>query len=187
VFISVPLTVGGTIVGRNLAGKANYPCRIHPVPKPIPPKRSYQALWVHVGLAGVLPFGSIFIEMYFVFTALFQYKYYYVFGFLLLVYGILVVVTVCSSIVSTYFLLNAEDYRWQWVSFLGSASTGVYIYLYSIYYFFKRTHMTGMLQTAFYFGYMLIACIGIALLCGAAGFLGTRLFVHRIFRAIHVD
>lgn len=57
---------------------------------------------------GVLPFGSIFIEMYFVFTALWQYKYYYVFGFLLLVYVILIIVSVCSTIVSTYFLLNAE-------------------------------------------------------------------------------
>ena len=44
-------------------------------------------------LGGILPFGSIFIEMYFVFTAFWQYKYYYVFGFLLLVYIILLVVT----------------------------------------------------------------------------------------------
>ncbi len=25
-----------------------------------------------------------------------------------------------------YFLLNAEDYRWQWISFLSSASTALY-------------------------------------------------------------
>lgn len=34
---------------------------------------------------------------------------------------------------------------------------------------------------------MAIACFAIGLLCGAAGFFGTRFFVHRIFRAIHVD
>ena len=49
---------------------------------------------------------------YFIFTSFWQYKIYYVFGFMLLVYFILVIVTVCVTIVSTYFLLNAEDYRW---------------------------------------------------------------------------
>ena len=31
---------------------------------------------------------------------------------MLLVFLILIVVTVCVTIVCTYFLLNAEDYRW---------------------------------------------------------------------------
>lgn len=30
-------------------------------------------------LSGLLPFGSIFIEMYFVFTSFWNYKYYYVY------------------------------------------------------------------------------------------------------------
>ena len=59
-------------------------------------------------LGGVLPFGSIFIEMYFIFTSFWAYKIYYVFGFMLLVFAILTVVTVCVTIVCTYFLLNAE-------------------------------------------------------------------------------
>ena len=63
-------------------------------------------------LGGVLPFGSIFIEMYFIFTSFWAYKIYYVYGFMLLVFLILLVVTVCVTIVCTYFLLNAEDYRW---------------------------------------------------------------------------
>ena len=68
-------------------------------------------------LGGVLPFGSIFIEMYFIFTSFWAYKIYYVYGFMLLVFIILAIVTVCVTIVCTYFLLNAEDYRWyvQWL------------------------------------------------------------------------
>merc|ERR1719197_1126987 len=69
-------------------------------------------------VGGVLPFGSIFIEMYFVFTSFWNYKFYYVYGFMLLVYIILVIVTVSVTIVVTYFLLNNEDYRWQWPAFL---------------------------------------------------------------------
>jgi len=111
VFFSVPLTLLGTLIGRHWSGKANHPCRVTPVPAPIPEKQWYQEPWAHVVLSGILPFGSIFIEMYFVFTAFWQYKYYYVFGFLFLVFLILIIVTVCVTIVSTYFLLNSEDYR----------------------------------------------------------------------------
>lgn len=49
---------------------------------------------------------------YFIFTSFWAYKIYYVYGFMLLVLVILAVVTVCVTIVCTYFLLNAEDYRW---------------------------------------------------------------------------
>jgi len=186
-FIAFPITFGGTIIGRNMGGKPDFPCRYTPVPKTIPVKRPYQELWVHIFLGGILPFGSIFIEMYFVFTAFWQYKYYYVFGFLLLVYIILLIVTVCVTIVSTYFLLNAEDYRWQWMSFLSGASTAGYVYLYVIYYFFKKTKMSGFFQVTFYFGYMAMFCFGLALLTGAMGFLGTQAFVRRIYQMIHVD
>ena len=61
-----------------------------------------------VMVAGLLPFGSIFIEMYFILTSLWGYMYYYVFGFMLLVFVIMVVVVVCTAIVAVYTVLNAE-------------------------------------------------------------------------------
>ena len=105
---------------------------------------------------------------YFVFTSFWAYKIYYVYGFMLLVFLILVVVTICVTIVTTYFLLNAEDYRWyvtihytsltskktmlslkktkhfsnysrQWTSFSTGASIAIYIYMYSFYYYFFKT------------------------------------------------
>lgn len=56
---------------------------------------------------------TVFVLRYFVFTSFWAYKIYYVYGFMLLVFAILAVVTVCVTIVCTYFLLNAEDYRWS--------------------------------------------------------------------------
>jgi transmembrane 9 superfamily member 3 len=50
---------------------------------------------------------------------------------MLLVYVILAIVLVCATIVAVYFLLNAEDYRWQWLSFIGAGSTAGYVFLYS--------------------------------------------------------
>lgn len=85
---------------------------------------------------------------------------------MLLVFVILVIVTVCVTIVGTYFLLNAENYHWQWTSFFSAASTAVYVYLYSIYYYYVKTKMSGFFQTSFYFGYTMMFCLGLGILCG---------------------
>ncbi|KAF2618201.1 hypothetical protein F2Q68_00040628 [Brassica cretica] len=181
-FISFPLALLGTVVGRNWSGAPNNPCRcilvcVKTIPCPIPEKKWYLTPSVVSLMGGLLPFGSIFIEMYFVFTSFWNYKVYYVYGFMLLVFVILVIVTVCVTIVGTYFLLNAENYHWQWTSFLSAASTAVYVYLYSIYYYYVKTKMSGFFQISFYFGYTMMFCLGLVILCGAVGFLGSNLFL----------
>ncbi|GAB6028159.1 Transmembrane 9 super member 3 [Chamberlinius hualienensis] len=186
-FIILPLTMVGTVLGRNLAGQPNYPCRINAVPRPIPEKKWFMEPSVIVLLGGILPFGSIFIEMYFIFTSFWAYKIYYVYGFMLLVFIILAIVTVCVTIVSTYFLLNAEDYRWQWTSFLSAGSTAGYVYMYSFYYYFFKTKMYGLFQTTFYFGYMALFSIALGIMCGTFGYLGTYVFVRKIYGTVKID
>ena len=58
-----------------------------------------------------------------------MFQVYYVYGFMLLVFVILIIVTICVTIVGTYFLLSAENYRWQWTSFFSAASTAVCIHV----------------------------------------------------------
>ncbi|KAG8089374.1 hypothetical protein GUJ93_ZPchr0011g28168 [Zizania palustris] len=186
-FISFPLVLLGTVVGRNWSGAPNNPCRVKTIPRPIPEKKWYLTPFVISLMGGLLPFGSIFIEMYFVFTSFWNYKVYYVYGFMLLVFVILIIVTICVTIVGTYFLLNAENYHWQWTSFFSAASTSLYVYLYSIYYYHVKTKMSGFFQTSFYFGYTLMFCLGLGILCGAVGYLGSTLFVRRIYRNIKCD
>ena len=41
--------------------------------------------------------------MYFIFTSFWNYKFYYVYGFILLVFTILLIVSACVSIVITYY------------------------------------------------------------------------------------
>ena len=67
-----------------ILGSPDYPCRVNAVPRPIPEKKWFMEPWVIVALGGILPFGSIFIEMYFIFTSFWAYKIYYVYGFMLL-------------------------------------------------------------------------------------------------------
>ncbi|KAJ9505654.1 hypothetical protein QJQ45_022958 [Haematococcus lacustris] len=181
-FISFPLCLIGTILGRNWNATPNFPCRVKRIPSPIPDRAWYLKPWAIMLAGGLLPFGSIFIEMYFIFSSFWNYKVYFVYGFMLLVVLILLVVTMCVTIVGTYFLLNAENHKWHWTSFGMAASTSLYVFLYSVHYFVFKTKMTGFFQTSFYFGYTLMACQGLALVCGAVGYIGASTFVHRIYR-----
>ncbi|CAO3657289.1 unnamed protein product [Mucor hiemalis] len=187
VFLCFPLTLLGTIVGRNWGSQPDFPCRVNPIPRPIPEKVWYAEPMMIVALGGILPFASIFIEIYFIFTSFWTYKIYYVYGFMLLVFIILLVVSACVAIVSTYFLLNSEDHRWHWVSFMTCASASGYIYLYSVYYFMAKTKMTGMFQTSFYFGYTAILCLGMFCMLGFIGHTAASQFVRKIYQNVKID
>jgi transmembrane 9 superfamily protein 3 len=186
-FISFPLVLFGTVVGRNWNGVPDTPCRVKTIPRPIPDSPWYLRPFAVACLSGALPFGSIFIETYFVFTSIWNYKVYYVYGFFLLVFLILMIVTLCVTIVGTYFLLNAENHKWQWTAFCGAASVSGYVYAYSVYYFLFKTKMTGFFQTCFYFGYTAMFCLALGVMCGATGYVGSNAFVRRIYRNVKVD
>lgn len=185
--ISFPLSLAGTVIGRNWAGSADLPCRVKRIPSPIPIVPIYLHPVVIAIFSGVLPFGSIFIELYFVMTSFWSYKIYYVYEFMLLSFIILIIVTACVSIVATYFLLNSENYHWQWTSYASGASISIYIYLYCIYYFMYKSHMDGWFQFIYFFGYSLMFAVGIGIMCGAIGFLASSVFVRRIYRNVKCD
>ena len=73
-FLSFPLCIVGTIVGRNWNSVPNHPCRVKRIPSPIPVKQWYLSPLAIAVAGGLLPFGSIFIEMYFIFTSFWNYK-----------------------------------------------------------------------------------------------------------------
>ena len=69
-------------------------------------------------------------------------QFYYVFGFLLLVFIILIITCAEITIVMCYFQLCAEDYHWWWRAFLTSGSSAAYMFIYSIFYFFTKLEIT---------------------------------------------
>ena len=186
-FIALPLVVIGTLLGRHASPEADFPCRVNSLPRPIPERTLFTHPLVIVLLTGVLPFGAVFIEIFFIFSSVWSHRYYYVFHFLLLVMVILVVVTLSVTVIAVYFLLNSEDWRWPWTSFLAASSTALYVFLYGVFFFITKTNMSGVVQTAFFFAYLALFCLVLALMCGALGFLGAFAFVRRIFSNLKVD
>jgi transmembrane 9 superfamily protein 3 len=184
-FIYLPLFALGLVIGRKYQMTQSSPVRLNSVQSPIlREKKYYNKPSVLMLLGGILPFSSIYVEIYYIFTSFWNYKFYYVYGFTLMTFVLLAISIACVAIVVTYATLNSEDYRWHWVSFLASASVGAYLFVYSVYYYFVKTQMTGIFQFSFYFGYISIISLYLALVSGALGYSASGLFVGRIYSNI---
>lgn len=166
--ISIPLVFIGAFLGYK-RDVIEFPVVTSNIPRQIPEQPWYLNPSLTCLLGGVLPFGACFVELFFVMSSIWMDQYYYVFGFLLLVYVILGVTCAEITIVLNYFQLCAEDYRWWWRSFLTSGSTAIYVFLYSIAYF-SRLEGNMFVTYLLYFGYMSVISVGVFLLTGALNF-----------------
>jgi len=185
--VTVPLTVLGSMRARKTAGSFDAPCKTAKAAREIPPAPFYRSAVVQFIIAGFLPFSAIYIELHYIFAAVWGHRVYTLFGILSLAFVLLVIVTAFITVALTYFQLAIEDYRWWWRSFLSGASTGLFVYGYAVFYFFYRSEMTGILQGAFFFGYMAVVAYGFALMLGAVSFTMAMKFVKHIYLSIHID
>ena len=150
--ISVPLVFVGSYFGFRAAA-GDPPVRTNKIPRVVPPQAWYMAPAATVLVGGVLPFGAVFIEQYFILSSIWLHEVYYIFGVLSLVYTILLVTCAEIAIVLCYFQLCGEDYRWWWRSFLTSGSSALYMFAYSVFYFHTKLEITKTVSTAVFFGY----------------------------------
>merc|ERR1711976_1064330 len=138
-------------------------------------------------VGGVLPFGAVFTELFFIMSSLWQHQFYYLFGFLALVLIILIVTCAEISVALTYFQLTSEDYLWWWRSFFASGASGLYVFLYSVLYFNTRLQIDHFVPMAMYFGYMGVVSVLFCLMTGSIGLLSTFVFVRSIYGSIKID
>ncbi|KAF7257432.1 hypothetical protein EG68_04472 [Paragonimus skrjabini miyazakii] len=138
-------------------------------------------------LAGALPFGAVFIEVFFVYMALWESRFYYLFGFLFAVFIILIICCAQVAIVITYFQLCNEDYRWWWRTFITSGGPAIYLLVYSVFYYWTKLNITQFVPTVVYFGYTSLMVITFWILTGTIGFAATFNFLRYIYAAIKID
>merc|ERR1719252_9074 len=127
--VSVPLVFFGAYAGFRKPA-IELPVRTNSIARDIPPQPWFVHPVFTSMVGGILPFGAVFTELFFIMSSIWQHQLYYMFGFLVLVLVILILTCAEISIALTYFQLTSEDYHWWWRSFLCSASSGVYVLLY---------------------------------------------------------
>merc|ERR1712167_465948 len=126
--VSVPLVHLGAYLGFKQE-PISYPTKqVNAIPREIPEQQWYMAWPFTVAVGGILPFGACFVEFFFILSSMWMNQYYYVFGFTLLVFLILIITCAEITVVLCYFQLCSEDYHWWWRAFLTSGSTALYVF-----------------------------------------------------------
>jgi len=184
--ISFPLVWVGVWLGYRRELK-DPPVKTNMVPRVIPSQAWYLNLLSTMIIGGILPFGAVFIELYFIMSSVWLQRFYYVFGFLAMVLFILLVTCGEMAIVLCYFQLCNENYLWQWRAFLNTGSAGLFLFGYSFVYFSSTLEIMGVVSTMLYFGYMFVASLGFLLVTGTVGFMSSWWFVLQIYGAVKVD
>mmetsp|Transcript_5578 Transcript_5578/g.9755 ORF Transcript_5578/g.9755 Transcript_5578/m.9755 type:complete len:343 (+) Transcript_5578:1-1029(+) len=183
--ISLPLCALGSFAGFKREEIKN-PCRYNQIPRQIPEQPFYMKPGVTILVGGILPFGAVFIELFFLLSSIWGKRPYYVFGFLTLVLLILVATCAEITIVLCYFQLCSEDYHWWWRSFLTSGSSALYLFLYSCLYYSSRLQLK-FVATVIYFAYMGLISASFFLLTGVVGFMAAFFFNRQIYSSIKLD
>ncbi|KAI3443636.1 hypothetical protein Pfo_000301 [Paulownia fortunei] len=184
--ISVPLVFLGSFLGFKTPAFED-PVKTNKIPRPIP----LQPWYIHPPFAmlfgGILPYGAVFVELFFILTSVWLNQFYYIFGFLFLVFLILLVTCAEITIVLCYFQLCSEDYRWWWRSYLSSGASALYLFLYAIFYFCTKLEITKLVSGILYFGYMFIIAYAFFILTGTIGFCACFWFVRKIYSSVKID
>merc|ERR1719217_1842126 len=156
--ISFPLVWVGVWLGYRRP-LADPPVKTNMVPRVVPVQAWYLNPAFTMVVGGILPFGAVFIELYFIMSSVWLQRFYYVFGFLALVILILLV----------------------------TGAAGLYLLGYSFVYFFTQLEMVGFVPVLLYFGYMMMVALLFFLGAGTIGFLSSWWFVWMIYGAVKVD
>ena len=183
--ISLPLTYLGAFFGYR-KDKIEAPVAINSIPRFIPPQRITLKWYSTMMISGLLQFGCIFIEVYFIMSAIWLHQVYYLFGFAFFVLTILCVACFELSIVITYFVLNSENYKWWWQSFLCGGAVAFYVFLYAVR-FHAELDLDTPIASLLYFSSMVQVAFTIFLVTGSVGFLSSLWFTRLIYSSIKVD
>ncbi|PXF44383.1 Transmembrane 9 superfamily member 7 [Gracilariopsis chorda] len=185
--ISVPLNVIGAFFGYKQKAY-EFPVRTNQIPREIPNSSTFSHVLFGV-FSGILPFGVVFMELVFILNSIWLNKIYYFFGFLGAVFLILLVTCAEVSIVLTYLQLSKESYHWWWPAFISTASSGIYVFGYSLVFLFTQPDLQGIhvVSTMIYTGYMLLGALMFSLATGCVGFLSSFAFVRKIYASVHID
>ena len=183
---TIPLNFIGTMVGLTQKRVA-LPCEVNPVPGII--NKSDYPWYLRIRyawfLTGFPPFFAVFVELFYIMDSLWKQNFYALSKYLLISIIILIITSSQIGILFTYLNLCKGDYRWWWKSFIVSASPGIYIIIFSVFYLFKLKFFK-FTSIVIYLNFMTLLSIIISLICGTSGLFLSFIFLRNIYSKINL-
>ena len=183
---SIPLSFAGSLIAHKRCHLDEHPTKTNQIARQIPAQPWYLRTIPVSLIAGVFPFASIAVELYFIYTSLWFNKIYYMFGFLLFSFLLLTFTTALVTILTTYHSLCLENWKWQWRSFIvGGVGCAFYVFIHSI--LFTKFKLGGFTSVILYLGYSTLISVLCCIVTGSIGFISSMFFIRKIYSSIKVD
>jgi transmembrane 9 superfamily protein 2/4 len=184
--VAIPMVFLGAYFGYK-ADTITFPTVTSTIARAIPEPPFILNPKLHMVTTGIVPFAAAYVELFFIMTSMWMDQFYYVFGFTLIVFLILLITCAEVTVLLVYYQLCAENHRWWWFAFITSGSTAFYTFVYSFFWFRTLEASRMLLTYLLYFGYMFLVSFAIFLVTGTMGALTSLWFVRKIFCTIKVD
>lgn len=183
---SFPSAIAGSLIAHKKCNWHEHPTKTNQIARQIPFQPWYLKTIPATFFAGIFPFGSIAVELYFIYTSLWFNKIFYMFGFLFFSFLLLTLTTCLVTILITYHSLSLENWRWQWRSFIvGGVGCAVYVFIHSI--LFTKFKLGGFITIVLYVGYSALISLLCCLVTGSIGFISSMFFIRKIYSSIKVE
>ena len=183
--ISIPLSVVGSILASKKSMLA-IPVRTNQIPRQIPQQPWYLRNFPLMIISGIFPFGSIAVEMYFIYSSLWFNKIFYMFGFLFFCFILMMLTSALISVLMVYYTLCSENYKWHWKSLFIGGGCSIYVFLHSLF-LISGYKLEGVSSIVLYVGYSAVTSLLVFLCCGTVGFVSSLFFVRKIYAQIKID
>ncbi|EGC34778.1 hypothetical protein DICPUDRAFT_94710 [Dictyostelium purpureum] len=162
-----------------------YPVRTNPIPRFIPQQKWYQNPYLHMLLGGAITFSIIYTELYYFLTSFVLGEHYEYSTSFSITFISMVVLILELNMILEYYQLSIENYNWWWRSLVRPATTGLYTFIYCIYFGASNIGSSG--AGFYYFIFSLVFSILMSLFCSSIGFIGNLWFMKKIYSTLHFD
>lgn len=105
-------------------------------------------------------------------------KVYYMFGFLFICYGIMIMTCAAVTVLLVYFLLCSENYHWQWRAFATAGASAGYVFGNALLYWIGKLSFGSFTSGVLYIGYSALISFLFFILTGKPSSLGIK--CHRL-------
>ncbi|CAI4058155.1 Tmn2p SKDI_04G3330 [Saccharomyces kudriavzevii IFO 1802] len=184
--VSIPLSFVGSVLAHKRCSWNEHPTKTNQIARQIPHQPWYLRTTQATMVAGIFSFGSIAVELYFIYSSLWFNKIFYMFGFLLFSFLLLTLTTSLITVLITYHSLCLENWLWQWRSFIiGGLGCSIYMFIHSI--LFTKFKLGGFITVVLYLGYSFIMSVLCCVVTGAIGFFSSMIFIRKIYYAVKVE
>ncbi|KAH9306410.1 hypothetical protein KI387_010814, partial [Taxus chinensis] len=136
-------------------------CKKLAIDNPVETKKVPEQAWYmwpvsSIAIGGILPFGVVFTEFFFILNSIWLHRMYDIFGFLFIAFVILMVICAEITIILCYFQLCSDDYYWWWRAYMPSVYSALSLYLYASSHFFAELEITKLFTAFAYFVYPIL-------------------------------